>query len=182
MSPRSAPPWGSLLVLALAVLNSLPASAQLLSCASIAQCTSCAARRVGSVTRLFCSACQAGYDVAADQRSCWCSPGFYWNSTSSTCGPCGIGAWWVAPQARRALRGAHAAAATTQHPRTRRQRGASRIAGDGGCNQNGLPWTCRQRFPSRRHSRLVCTRHTCETGARAAPSAPRVCATRAAPT
>lgn len=67
-------------------------SAQL-PCSRLEHCTACAARKLGSTTRLFCTECAAGYALATDQRSCWCGPGFYWNATGGTCDVCGVGAW-----------------------------------------------------------------------------------------
>jgi len=85
------------LVLALALAALLPSAveAQTLDCGRIPFCNSCTTKRVGTVTRLFCLGCTTGYNVARDQRSCMCGPGFYWDSFQTSCEPCGIGAWCV---------------------------------------------------------------------------------------
>jgi hypothetical protein len=74
-------------------LSVLPQANGQLVCSRIPYCSACVVRRVGSVTRLFCTSCAVGYGLSTDQRSCWCAPGFYWNATGSTCDPCGVGAW-----------------------------------------------------------------------------------------
>ncbi|KAI8467397.1 MAG: hypothetical protein J3K34DRAFT_460421, partial [Monoraphidium minutum] len=86
---------GAALLLLLAIFSGLgsPVEAQLDCGRAIPFCSSCTARRVGSVTRLFCNACLTGYGVSTDQRSCWCAPGFSWNATGGACEPCGIGSW-----------------------------------------------------------------------------------------
>lgn len=87
--------WAIALLLALAALPGL-AEAQLTGavCGRIPFCNTCMPRRVGTITRLFCTACNTGYAPAPDQRTCQCAPGFYWDtSTEGSCQACGIGAW-----------------------------------------------------------------------------------------
>ena len=84
----------ALALFALAVLPGM-AGAQLTGavCGRIPFCNACLAKRVGSVTRLFCTGCNTGYAAAPDQRSCFCAPGFWWDDVAGSCVPCGVGAW-----------------------------------------------------------------------------------------
>ncbi|KAI8470420.1 MAG: hypothetical protein J3K34DRAFT_420465 [Monoraphidium minutum] len=83
----------AIVAVALAASIAAPAEAQLDCGRTIEFCTTCDARRVGSVTRLLCTSCLTGYGVSTDQRSCWCAPGFGWNATAGACAPCGVGSW-----------------------------------------------------------------------------------------
>lgn len=81
-------------IVAVAVILAVPAAGRVDACGRIPACTSCQFRRVGSATRLTCSACAAGYAPhPVDQRSCVCAPGFFWDEAPALCQPCGVGKW-----------------------------------------------------------------------------------------
>lgn len=63
------------------------------ACGRIPYCNTCIARRIGSVTRLLCTNCNTGYAPSADQRTCFCAPGFWWDDVEARCNACGVGAW-----------------------------------------------------------------------------------------
>jgi hypothetical protein len=78
----------------LLALTLLPAAVEAQQdCGRLPFCSACVARRIGTVTRMFCTACTTGYTPSRDQRICVCSAGFYWDSFQGTCEPCGIGSW-----------------------------------------------------------------------------------------
>lgn len=58
---------------------------------TVLHCEACSVRVVHGSSKFMCTACEAGYTVKARGRACWCAAGYYLESTSQLCVPCGFG-------------------------------------------------------------------------------------------